>query len=87
MDAVEQNKKDEVIQVIDYLKKETIIEISDEALVKVAALKVAIKSIAKRYHCKAAAVQCWNAMQGVLGIFPCAANALLTDETFPVARN
>ena len=37
MDAVEQNKKDEVIQVIDYLKKETIIEISDEALVKVAA--------------------------------------------------
>lgn len=85
MDAVEQNKKDEVIQVIDYLKKETIIEISDEALVKVAALKVAIKSIAKRYNCKAAAVQCWNAMQGVLGIFPCAANALLTDEKFPVA--
>ena len=82
MDAVEQNKKDEVI---DYLKKETIIEISDEALVKVAALKVAIKSIAKRYNCKAAAVQCWNAMQGVLGIFPCAANALLTDEKFPVA--
>ena len=50
----------------------------------VAALKCAIRNLADRYHCKAAAIQCWNALQGVLGIFPCAANALLTDERFPV---
>ena len=34
MDVIKKNKKDEVIQLIDYLKKETIIEISDEALIK-----------------------------------------------------
>lgn len=75
----------ELDDVIAYLKEKTQVCVSEEALTDIAALKVAIMNLAKRYQCKAAAVQCWNAMQGVLGIFPCAANALLTDEHFPVA--
>jgi len=29
-------------------------------------------------------VQCWHAMQGVIGVMPCLANGLLTDEFMPV---
>ena len=45
-----------------------------------AALKVAIRNLADRYGCSAGAIQCWNALQGEIGIMPCAANALLNEE-------
>jgi len=34
--------------------------------------------------CSCAAIQCWTALQDSLGIMPCLANALLTDEGIPV---
>ncbi len=58
--------------------------IKDEELEKVAALKIAMRNLADKYACKAAAIQCWNALQSEIGIMPCAANALLNEEGFPV---
>ncbi len=85
--AVKEAKKDKknaVQKVIDYVKESMIINITDEQLETVAALKVAMSDLAKHYGCKAIAIQCWNALQDELGIMPCAANALLNDEGIPV---
>lgn len=60
------------------------VEVAKEDVRNTAALKLAIQSLAKQFHCRAAAIQCWNAMQDDLGLFPCVANALLSEEGFPV---
>ena len=60
------------------------VEVTKEDVRNTAALKLAIQALAQRYHCRAAAIQCWNAMQDDLGLFPCVANALLSEEGFPV---
>ena len=59
-----------------------IVEIKDEELENVAALKVAMKNLITKYGCQAGAIQCWNQLQSELGIMPCAANALLNEEEF-----
>ena len=60
------------------------VKIKENELENVAALKVAMKSLAEKYGCNAIAIQCWNALQGELGIMPCAANSLLNEEGIPV---
>lgn len=74
----------EVAKIMEYCRKYFEVRIKDEELKSVAALKVAIRKLADKYGCNAAAIQCWNALQGELGIMPCAANALLNEEGFPV---
>lgn len=74
----------EVAKVVEYCKANFNIKIKDEELLSVAALKVAMRSLADKYGCNAIAIQCWNALQGELGIMPCAANALLNEEGLPV---
>ena len=74
----------EVRKTIDYVRANMEICIRDNELENVAALKVAMARLVKKYGCKAAAIQCWNALQDELGIMPCAANALLNDEGIPV---
>jgi L-fucose isomerase-like protein len=59
-------------------------EIDAPSLRRVAALKVAMKSFAVEHGCSAVAIQCWTALQESIGIMPCLANALLTDEGIPV---
>lgn len=71
-------------EVAAYCREHFNIAVKQEELEKVAALKVAMRNLADRYGCSAAAIQCWNALQGELGIMPCAANALLNEEGFPV---
>lgn len=44
----------------------------------------AMRRLADQYGCNAVAIQCWNALQGELGIMPCAANSLLNEEGLPV---
>lgn len=56
----------------------------DKEIGRVAALKLAVRYYAEREHCTAVAIQCWSALQKSLGIMPCLANALLTDEGIPV---
>ena len=77
-------KGTEVKKTIDYIRANMEICVKDDALENVAALKVAMSKLIKKYGCKAAAIQCWNALQDELGIMPCAANALLNDEGIPV---
>ena len=77
-------EKTEVAKVIAYCKENMNCQISDELLENVAGLKVAMKSLADKYGCNAIAIQCWNALQGEIGIMPCAANALLNEEGIPV---
>lgn len=77
-------EKTEVAKVMAYCKEHFNIKIKDSELENVAALKVSMKRLAERYHCNAGAIQCWNALQGELGIMPCAANSLLNEEGFPV---
>ena len=60
------------------------IRVTEQELYNVAAMKVAIETMAKKYGCNAAVIQCWNALQDELGVMPCCANSLLFDEGFPV---
>ena len=77
-------EKAEVEKVISYCRETFDVRISGEELETIAALKIAIRNLAEKYGCNAAAIQCWNALQGELGIMPCAANSLLNEEGFPV---
>ena len=77
-------EKTEVDKVIAYCKENMTCSISDAFLENVAALKVAMKALAAKYGCNAIAIQCWNALQDMIGIMPCAANALLNEEGIPV---
>lgn len=78
-------EKTRVNETIAYIKEKMDVKITEQELENVAALKVAMRTLADRFGCNAVAIQCWNCMQDVLGIMPCAANSLLTDEGLPVA--
>ena len=67
-----------------YCKECFDVKVNDQALENIAALKLAIQNLAEKYGCNAGAIQCWNALQGEIGIMPCAANSLLNEEGFPV---
>ena len=77
-------EKIEVAEVMDYCHKNMIVKVKEEELENIAAMKVAMKRLAEKYGCNAAAIQCWNALQTELGIMPCAANSLLNEEGLPV---
>lgn len=77
-------EKTQVAEVVAYCREHFRIAVEEEALEKIAALKVAMRKLADQYGCNAIAIQCWNALQGELGIMPCAANALLNEEGIPV---
>lgn len=74
----------EVEKVVAYCMNKMCVKIKPEELVNVAALKAAMKNLADKYGCNAIAIQCWNALQGEIGIMPCAANSLLNEEGIPV---
>ncbi len=78
------DEKTEVQKVVDYCHENMICQIEEDLLQNVAALKVAMKSLAEKYGCNAIAIQCWNALQDEINIMPCAANALLNEEGIPV---
>lgn len=85
-DEIKKAKADrtEVEEVVKYCKENMTCDIADELLENVAGLKVAMGRLVKKYGCNAVAIQCWNALQGEIGIMPCAANALLNEEGIPV---
>lgn len=74
----------EVAAVVKSCKENFNIAIKEAELENVAALKVAMRKLADQYGCNAVAIQCWNALQGEIGIMPCAANSLLNEEGLPV---
>lgn len=80
----EREEAEDVANVVTYITEVMDVQIRDEQVAKVAALKVAMTNLASKYRCQAIAIQCWNALQGEIGIMPCAANALLNDIGIPV---
>lgn len=77
-------EKIEVAKVMEYCREIMNINITEEELESVCALKVAMKKLATQFGCNAIAIQCWNALQKEIGIMPCAANSLLNEEGIPV---
>jgi len=77
-------EKAKVAEVVEFLNANMDVRVRAAELETVAALKVAMRGLADKYSCNAIAIQCWNFLQTELGIMPCAANALLTDEGLPV---
>jgi L-fucose isomerase-like protein len=59
-------------------------ELSLKELDTIVALKTAMKALCEEHSCSAVAIQCWTALQSILGIMPCISNGLLTDEGIPV---
>ncbi|MCL2057505.1 MAG: L-fucose/L-arabinose isomerase family protein [Oscillospiraceae bacterium] len=82
--AAKEDKGSRTAQTVRYINEHMDVRIKPEQVATVAALKVAMESLAARYGCSAVALQCWNALQDEIGIMPCCANALLTDEGLPV---
>lgn len=84
--AVKKAKKDasEVAEVVAYIKENMNVQINEEGLENVAALKIAMQRLVDKYSCKAVAIQCWDYLQSEIGIMPCAANSLLNDLGIPV---
>jgi L-fucose isomerase-like protein len=74
----------EVAKVVEYCREKMEVCIKDSELENVAALKVAMMNLVKKYGCQAAAIQCWNQLQSEIGIMPCAANSLMNEEGIPV---
>ncbi len=73
-----------VAETVAYIKEHFNVKANDEQVETIAALKVAMRNLADKYGCSAGAIQCWNALQDEIGIMPCAANALLNEEGFPL---
>ena len=71
-------------QMIAYINKNMDVKIKENEVENVAALAVAMEQLTEKYGCKAVAIQCWNALQGEIGIMPCAANAILNEKGIPV---
>lgn len=77
-------EKAEVAEVVDFIKENMNVCIKGCELESVAALKVAMQRLTKKYDCNAVAIQCWNSLQDEIGIMPCAANSLMNDLGIPV---
>ena len=58
--------------------------VTEDDVRRIAALKVAMKNYAVKTQSTAIAIQCWSSLQDAIGIMPCLANAILTDEQIPV---
>jgi L-fucose isomerase-like protein len=82
---VEKSDSKELNAAIDYIKKTLDWSaVTEKDVRRIASLKVAMKQYAKDTGSTAIAIQCWSALQDLIGIMPCLANAILTDEQIPV---
>ena len=70
--------------VVEYINLNFSFDFTDEVIYKIAAMKETIYEWAQKNELSAVAIQCWNAMQDITGIMPCAVNAMLADEGLPV---
>jgi len=59
-------------------------KISADAVNSIVGLKTLINQYCEEKQCTAVAIQCWTSLQSVLGIMPCVANGILTEEGIPV---
>lgn len=72
-------------EAMDYIKeKMDYSEVTEDDVRRIASLKVAMKQYAMQTGSTAIAIQCWSSLQDAIGIMPCLANAILSDEQIPV---
>lgn len=82
---IEKTDSLELDESIDYIKEKLDwSEVTEQDIRRIASLKVAMKQIAADTGSTAIAIQCWSTLQDIIGIMPCLANAILTDEQIPV---
>lgn len=82
---VEKGESPELLEAMKYIKEKLdYSEVTEADVRRIAALKVAMKQYAESSHSTAIAIQCWSSLQDAMGIMPCLANAILTDEQIPV---
>lgn len=72
-------------EIVAELKRRTMIKTNEQIIAKSAAMAITLESLVKETHSNAVAIQCWHALPKALGIWPCAAGALLTEKGIPVA--
>lgn len=80
---VEAENDSKVQQTIDYFNENTKVEIENIDLVKIAKLKVALENLCIKYGCNSGVIQCWTALQDLIGILPYASLSLLQEEGIP----
>ena len=81
---LEKNPSKKMLDIIAYMERNIEIHVEEKAVNAIAALTCSMHSLAEENGCKAIAIQCWNTLQGQIGIMPCAANGMLTDMGLPV---
>ncbi|WP_168122367.1 L-fucose/L-arabinose isomerase family protein [Paenibacillus sp. HB172176] len=82
---IESGNGSELAAAMDHIKaKLDWSEVTEADVRRIAALKVAMKQYAAQTGSTAIAIQCWSSLQDAMGIMPCLANAILTDEQIPV---
>ncbi|WP_343210111.1 fucose isomerase [Anaerolentibacter hominis] len=78
------NRKEELEPVVQHYRDDFDVQVGEEYLYRVAALKCAIKSWAEEMQVSAIASSCWDAMRSMTGIASCFTFSELTDEHLPV---
>lgn len=81
---LEEENDAEVLETVEFMHKNVEICVPENAVKRLAAIKVAMKRYAGELGCSVVAIQCWSSLQDVLHVMPCMANSLLTDEGIPV---
>lgn len=82
---IEKSDSPELDQAIGYIKEKLDwSSVTEQDVRRIASLKVAMKQLAADTRSTAIAIQCWSTLQDIIGIMPCLANAILTDEQIPV---
>lgn len=84
MEAVQTREPGRLEEAVAQMKALYHCDFEEKHLYKMAAMKLALRDWAQKNQLSAIAVQCWNAMQAITGIMPCAVNAMLTEEGLPV---
>lgn len=83
INRVKNEEMSKVEETIKYFNDNTDVQITAEQLEMVAALKVALKNLCEKYGCNAGVIQCWTALQDLIGILPYASLSLLQEEGIP----
>ncbi len=76
---------EDFISTYNFIKFNMDVEIDNDAVKSIAALKTVMKRLALEYSIDAFAIQCWTSLQDMFSIVPCLSNALMFDEKIPVA--
>lgn len=80
------NKDVEVTDIVKNIKSVCdCSRIKEETIIKSAKLEIALLKVVKRENLSCMGLQCWTAMQNIIGISPCLAMGRITEQGIPVS--